>query len=89
MIFDLIISAIFGLAAHQTRRITEVMPHGWQNLSEHAIGVLGLLVLWPHWYSRLTGFEHGKKRGWVSLALSALGFGIGVAAGWVADGERK
>jgi hypothetical protein len=85
MIFDFVISAIFGAIAHQTHKVTQEMPHGWQNLTEHTIGMTCMFLLWPHWYDRLSGFEHGKKRGWVALVLSALSFGIGNAAAWAMD----
>lgn len=85
MIFDFLLSALFGFGLHQTRRVTNDMPHGWQSLSEHGIGGVGLLVAWPYWYRRLHSVSNCFVRGWLSLAMSLLGIGAGVVCGWYWD----
>lgn len=86
MIKHFLIFVTFGLLMHQTKRITDHWPRGWSNNAEHAIGGVGMLLSWPHWYAALDDMPHGKKRGWVALALSFLSVGAGVILGWVADG---
>jgi hypothetical protein len=86
MIKDFLGFLLFGIAMHQTRRTTETWPYGWRNNAEHAIGGVGMLLAWPHWYARLHDMPDGKRRGWVALALAFLSVGAGVVIGWVLDG---
>ncbi len=87
MIFDFIISFIFGLACHQTKRITRNFPNGWENVADDSIGGVMLIVGTPYWYHRL-GMAHGWRRVVVAGCLAALGIGAGVVAGWVMDGDK-
>ena len=84
MLFDLILSAIFGAGLHQTRRITEAFPAGWQNIADHSIGGVGLIVAWPYWFKRLH-VPNPFLRGWLALVMSLFGIGAGVVLGWLLD----
>lgn len=84
MLIEIIFSVLFGLGLHQAKRVTDRFPRGWRELTNYTVGVMGLLALFPLWYRRLAG-EHNQKRGFVALALSALGMGCGVAGGWAVD----
>jgi hypothetical protein len=88
MIIDLLLSALFGLGLHQAKRVTSQMPNGWENIADHSVGGVGLLLAWPYWYKRLAPVHDGFIRGWLSLAMALLSIGAGVVAGWVLDGER-
>jgi hypothetical protein len=85
MIFDFLLMSLFGYGLHQTRRVTETWPDGWRNNAEHTIGGIGMLMAWPHWYARLYDMPHGKRRGWLALAMSLLSVGAGVIFGWFLD----
>ena len=89
MIFDLLLSFLFGLGLHQTRRVTVEMPHGWQNIAEHSIGGVGIAATWAWWYLRLSKMPDGFLRGAVAMAFGLLSLGAGVVAGWVADGWNE
>ena len=90
MIPELIISAIFGIGLHQTRRWTNSLAaRDWATIAEHSIGGMGILAVWPVMYARLREIPHGLKRGFLALVLSLFGVGAGVVAGWVLDGSDK
>jgi len=83
----MILSIIFGVALHQTRRITSDMPNGWANIADHSIGGAGIIVAWPYWYKRLD-IPNPFLRGWLALVMSFFGVGAGVVLGWVLDGNE-
>jgi len=78
----MVLSVIVGLLAHQTRRVTCNLPHGWRNLSEHVIGVVAAFPAFLLFRRKL---RNGKDRSDVAWWLAFLGVGLGVAGGWLLD----
>lgn len=87
MLFEIILSILFGFGLHQTKRLTDRFPRGWRELTNSTIGSMGILTIFPLWYKGVSG-EHSQRRAWVALALSFLGLGCGVAGGWAVDTFR-
>lgn len=84
MIYDFILSFLFGLLGHQSKRVTRSFPNGWENIADHGIGGAMLIVAVPYWYRRLK-MPDGWQRAMAATALACLGTGAGVVAGWVIE----
>lgn len=82
MIVEFLASILGGIAAHQTRRITEQLTPGWRNITEHGVGVLCVYPFFL-WFRR--SLRNGKDRSDAAYGMAFLGVGIGVAFGWLID----
>lgn len=83
MIPTLIEGVIGGFLAHQSRTLTESLPHGYRELVSYAIGVIATYRTAVQVYHLLQG------NGWQRFARAYFGgfliVGSGVVVGWVAD----
>ena len=79
---ELVVSALGGFLAHQFRRVTERMPHGFRQLASYAIGVVFAFPFVCLFWKRLEGNKH---RSAIAYLLGFLGFGTGIAGGWMID----
>jgi len=70
---------------HLARRKTNVMPHGWRELSNYSLGVAGSLPFVMLFWRGIGDDMRPAKRGFVAYLLGFLGVGAGVAIGWLAD----
>lgn len=85
IVLDLILSAVLGLALHQTRRYTEPLPHGWRDLTNYAVGVVGTGPAFLLWWLRLKDVSNPHNRAFLAFVLSFVGVGSGVAVAWMLD----
>jgi hypothetical protein len=85
MIWQILAAALGGLVAHQTIHVTARISHGWRNLAEHAVGVVGA---YPFFLIFRRSLRNGVDRSDSAYWLAFLWFGAGVALGWLVDTLR-
>lgn len=85
MIFDFLIDVFLGLVLHQSRHVTEKLPDGWRDLTDHAVGVVGTSPAYVFHWHRLKNVTDPFERGFLAFVLSFCGVGSGVALGWLLD----
>ena len=82
-------SVVVGFVCHQSARVTRRMPPGWQNLTDHTIGVVTLTPLTLLWFDFIhvdgSTREQIKREILGATGIAALGYGIGNALAWVVD----
>ena len=78
-----------GLLLHQTRRVVERMPSGWERLASYAIGAAGAFPFIGLFWSRLGDEVKPVKRGFAAYLMGFLSVGAGVALGWILDSLKK
>lgn len=82
---ELLISIVGGLLLHQSKRIVDRMPGGWDRMSAYAIGYLGTLPFVSLFWRGLGDEIKPAKRGFAAYMLGGIGVGAGVALGWLID----
>jgi hypothetical protein len=85
LIVELIVATAGGFLMHFARRKTNVMPHGWRELTNYSLGVAGSFPFVCLMWRGLGDEVKPAKRMFVAYLLGFLGVGAGVALGWVAD----
>jgi hypothetical protein len=85
IILDLILSSVLGFLLHQTRRYTDPLPHGWRELTNYAVGVVGTGPAFILWWARLRDVSNPLNRAFLAFLLSFTGVGSGVAAAWMLE----
>jgi hypothetical protein len=84
LIAEILLASTGGLLLHQAKRITIRAPHGWRELTDHTIGVVGTLPFaWLFW--RRLDTAKPPHRAIAACLLAFLCVGIGVAFGWLLD----
>jgi hypothetical protein len=85
IILDLLLSAALGGFLHQTRHYTDHLPHGWREMTNYSLGVIGTGPAYILWWLRLKDVNNPLNRAFLAFILAFIGVGSGVAAGWMLD----
>lgn len=86
MTIVIVMASVAGYVAHQTRRYTDILAHGWRDLVNYAIGVVGSIpfaVLLLRLQPRQDGDD--ESRCLVAMIIGFVSFGAGVVLGWLLD----
>lgn len=89
MLIETILAMLGGFGLHQTKRVVDHMPTGWDRLASFAIGVAGALPFVALFWTRLGDEVKPAKRGFTAYLLGFLTVGCGVALGWLVDSLRN
>lgn len=80
------IASVAGYAAHLLRRYTDSLAHGWRDLSNYAIGIVGAFPFALLFYrSQPRDERDNSNRFIVAYIMAFVSFGAGVVFGWLLD----
>ena len=80
-----LLTFLFGVIIHQTKPLTDRLPHGFDMIAKYSIGAVSGWLAFPFFARKYGMAENDIERGKTAFAMSFLFIGAGVVIGWLAD----
>lgn len=82
---EIMIFVVYGLLAHQMKRITRRVPRGWHTLADYTVGALMIWTAARWMLKRLGATKLELARFDQSMIYAELGLGSGVGTAWLIE----